>query len=79
MTELKLTYEERNAFTVMRKAIQRKPELAAALLEGLSKQVAVSVLQQAAKELDTLLKVSQAFSAAAKTLVSLDTPKEPSC
>jgi len=66
--KLGLTYEERQAWPVIRKAIKRKPELAAALLNGLVKEGAVLVLQQASKELTDLLAMNRAFSAAAAEL-----------
>lgn len=72
--DLKLTYEERNALAVIRKALQRKPGLAAALLEGMSKEAASRVLSQGQKELTDMLAVTRAFSAAAAKLVSLDAP-----
>jgi|688.fasta_scaffold646710_2 hypothetical protein len=75
--ELKLTYEERAALAVIRKALQRKPELAAAILAGMSKEVASRVLSQGQKELTDMLAVSKAFSAAAAALVTLD--KDSSC
>lgn len=63
-----LTYEEKNALDVLRKAMKRKPQIAAALMEGMAKEVAHTVLVQAQKELADLLKVSHAFSEAAGTL-----------
>lgn len=71
---LKLTYEERNALAVIRKALRRKPELANAILAGMSRGVAVRVLQQGQKELADLLSVSRAFSEAAAELTKLDAP-----
>jgi hypothetical protein len=64
----KLSYDERQAFMTVRKAIKRRPELAAALMEGMSKEVAVSVLLQAKRELDQLLVVNRAFIAASSAL-----------
>ena len=63
-----LTYEEKNALDVLRKAMKRKPQIAAALMEGMAKEVAHTVLVQAQKELADLLKVSHAFSEAAGAL-----------
>jgi hypothetical protein len=64
-----LTYEERNALEVLRKSMRRKPQIATALLEGMSKEIATNVLKQVQRELTDLLSVSQAFSAAAGALV----------
>lgn len=63
-----LTYEEKNALDVLRKAMKRKPQIAAALMEGMAKEVAHTVLKQVQKELADLLNVSHAFSAAAGEL-----------
>jgi hypothetical protein len=71
MAEKKLpamNYDERQAFMTVRKTIKRRPELAAALMEDMSKEVAVSVLLQAKKELDQLLVVNRAFIAASSAL-----------
>jgi hypothetical protein len=64
----KLRYDERLAFALVRKTIKRRPELAAALMEDMSKEVAVSVLLQAQQELKTLQLVARAFSEAAGVL-----------
>lgn len=64
----KLSYDERQAFMTVRKAIKRKPELAAALMEDMSKEVAVAVLLQAKNELDQLLVINRAFIAASSAL-----------
>ncbi len=64
----KLNYDERQAFMTVRKTIKRRPELAAALMEDMSKEVAVSLLLQAKKELDQLLVVNRAFIAASSAL-----------
>ena len=71
-----LTYEEKNALDVLRKAMKRKPQIAAALMEGMAKEVAHTVLVQAQKELADLLKVSHAFSEAAGTLAKQYKDKE---
>jgi predicted DNA-binding protein (UPF0251 family) len=73
---LKLNYEERNALAVVRKSMQRNPAMATALLEGMTKQVAVNVLLQAKKELADLLVVTQAITKAAGDLASSDALKE---
>ena len=71
MTEARatLTYEEKNALDILRKAMRRKPQIATALMEGMSKEIAANVLKQVQRELADLLAVSQAFSAAAGALV----------
>jgi hypothetical protein len=61
----KLNYDERQAFALVRKTIRRRPELAAALMEDMSKEVAVSILLKAKDELDCSLAVTRAFMAAA--------------
>lgn len=78
MTDIRatLTYEEKNALDVLRKAMKRKPQIAAALMEGMAKEVAHTVLVQAQKELADLLKVSHAFSEAAGTLAQQYKDKE---
>lgn len=78
MTDIRatLTYEEKNALDVLRKAMKRKPQIAAALMEGMAKEVAHTVLVQAQKELADLLKVSHAFSEAAGTLAKQYKDKE---
>lgn len=70
------TYEINHALKVLRAGIKRNPALAAAILDGMSKEVAVNVLQSAQKELATLLTVSQAMTAAAAALTKLDTPSK---
>lgn len=67
-----LSYEEKKAFDLIRKVIKRKPEVAKALLEGLSKDVACEVLVQVKSELADLMKVAQAFSDAAYQLAKYD-------
>jgi hypothetical protein len=71
MAEKKLPlmgYDERQAFMTVRKAIKRKPELITALMEDMSKEVAVAVLLQAKTELDQLLVINRAFIAASSAL-----------
>ena len=72
----KLNYDERQAFMTVRKTIKRRPELAAALMEDMSKEVAVSVLLQAQQELKTLQLVARAFSEAAGVLAKATTNPE---
>ena len=64
----KLTSDERNAFMSVRKIMMRKPEIATALLEDMSKDVAVSVLLQATRELENLQVVVRAVTQAAGTI-----------
>ena len=70
MDEVKasLTYEERQALDVLRKAMKRKPHIAAALMGGMGKEVAVTVLLQAKTEMAALMEVSRAFTTAAGVL-----------
>ena len=75
-TEIKFTYEERQAIAVLRKSIKRKPELANEIMKGMAREVAVNILLQVQKELSAMMIVSQAFSAAAKAVMPLD-KKEP--
>ena len=72
MSEIKLTYKEREAMHVIRKLLQRKPDAANLIMQGMAKEVAVNVLLQAQKELADLLKVSQAISAAAGEIAKLE-------
>ena len=65
----KLSYDERLAFATVRKTIKRRPEFAAALMEDMSKEVAVSVLQQGLKELNDMHAITRAFSQAAGEIV----------
>lgn len=73
MTEIKLTYEEREALPVIRKLLKRKPEAAAMLLEGIVKESAVNILLQAKKELADMLAVSSAITQAAGEIAKLET------
>ena len=74
-----LNIDEQRAIRLLRDSMKRKPEIAAALMQGMSKEVAVKVLLQAKEELNALMEMSRAFSAAALTLTKLDEPKEPTC
>jgi hypothetical protein len=65
MDYTKLTYEERQALPVIRNLIKRKPEMAALLLEDMTKEGAYSILKQAQKEISNLLALSHAMSEAA--------------
>ncbi len=70
--KVNLTYQEREAMHVIRKLLQRKPDAANLIMQGMAKEVAVNVLLQAQKELADLLKVSQAISAAAGEIAKLE-------
>ncbi len=70
--EIKLSYDERNAITVVRMMLKRNPAKAKFIMDGMAKEVAISVLLQAQKELANLLKVSQAISAAAGEIAKLE-------
>jgi hypothetical protein len=63
-----LTYEERYAVDVLRKAIRKKPEIIELLVREQSKELANRVLTQVRDELTLLLEVNRAFSAAAAKL-----------
>lgn len=72
----KLNYDERMAVKTLRASMRRNPQIAAQLLEGMSKEVAVAVLLQAKKEIELLLNISRTFSAAAGEIAKAE--KEPS-
>lgn len=71
-TKISLTWEERQALPVMRKLIMRKPEAAAMLIEGISKESAVNILLKAKQELADLLAVSHAMTQAAAEIAKMD-------
>jgi hypothetical protein len=75
-TEVKLTYEERQALPVIRRLLKRKPEAANILFEGIAKEAAVDILLQAERELAVLLAVSQAINLAAGEIVKLEKKDE---
>jgi hypothetical protein len=70
--KLALTYEERQALPIIRKAIKRRPELAAVLLEGMAKEAATAVMLQIRDELKVMLDVNRAFSEVAFKLAQLE-------
>lgn len=74
-----LTSEERNALAVIRRAIKNKPQLAALILQNMSKEAAVAVLKQGQKELNDLLAMNRAFSKAAASLAEAMPEEETSC
>jgi hypothetical protein len=75
--EIKLSYQEREALHLIRKTIQRRPEVAAMLLEGMAKEAAVGVMLKIRDELQVMLDVNRAFSEAAAKLAKID--KEQPC
>lgn len=64
-----MRYEERQAWPVIRELLKRKPEYAAMLLEGITKDAAVGILRQATKELNDMQAITRAFSQAAGEIV----------
>ena len=66
--QLNLTYEERQALPIFRKAIKRRPEIINELMKDMAYESAVSILLQAKRELAQLLEVNRAFVAAASVL-----------
>jgi hypothetical protein len=68
--KLSLTVDELHAFRLLRNAIRRKPQIIPALLEGMSRDVAVDVLLKAKTELNQLLEVNRAFVSASSALVN---------
>ena len=65
-------YEERQAFIVLRKAIQKKPWMVEELIKGLSEEMAYNILKQTSSELTRLLEVNRVFAEAAKALIPKD-------
>lgn len=72
MSEIKLTYEERQALPVIRKLLKRKPEFAAELLKDISKDAAVGILLQAQHELKQLHEVTKAMVAASAEIAKME-------
>lgn len=66
-----LSWEERQAVSIIRNAIKRKPEIINALLKDMSYESAVSVLLQVRDEIERLLAVNRVFMEAAAALVKL--------
>jgi hypothetical protein len=64
-----MKYEERQAWPVIRGLLKRKPEYAAMLLEGITRDAAVGVLQQGLKELNDMQAIARAFAEAAGAIV----------
>lgn len=67
-TPIRLTVEENESIRILRKSMQRKPEIAALLMKDMSREVAVRVMLTARDELNQLLAVNRAFTAAADKL-----------
>jgi predicted DNA-binding protein (UPF0251 family) len=67
-TPISLTLEEKESIRILRKSMQRKPEIAALLMKDMSREVAVRVMLTARDELNQLLAVNRAFTAAAAKL-----------
>lgn len=74
-TKLNLTIDELHAFRLMRKTIQRKPYIVPALIEGLSKEMAVETLLKLKTGLNELLAVNRAFAEACQKLAKQDNPE----
>lgn len=69
--KIALTYEERQALPVIRKLLKRKPEAAAMLIEGITKDAAVGILVHAQHELTQLHHVTKAITQAAGEIAKL--------
>lgn len=76
-TEIKLTYEERQALPVIKKLLKRRPEAAKMLMQDMTKAGAVEILLQVKDELALLHKLAQAMSQAAYEIAKFDKEKEP--
>lgn len=72
--QLTLTYEERQALATIRRALRKKPELAAAIMEGMGEEVATRALIQVRNELTMMLRVSSEFAKAAGKLAEAKQP-----
>jgi hypothetical protein len=75
-TKIALTYEERQALTIIQKLLKRKPEAFGLLMVGMSKEAAVNVLLTAKKEMQDLHLMAQAMVLAASEIAKMDKPKE---
>jgi len=67
-TEIKLTWDERQALPIIRAAIRRNPAVINVLMEDMARGHASAVLVQASKDLKQLLEVTQAFAAVAAVM-----------
>lgn len=72
MEPIKLSPHEREALRTIRKTIQRRPEVAAMLLEGMAKEAAVAVMLKIRDELQVMLDVNRAFSEVAHKLAQME-------
>ena len=70
--KVNLTYQEREAILVLRKALKTKPQIATLLLMDASRDAAVAVMKTISSELQSMLEVNRAFSAVAAELVRID-------
>lgn len=70
MTEVQrvMTYDERQAVIVLRKAILRKPWIANELLRDMPREVATTALLSVRDNLEQMQQVARAFSEAAAVL-----------
>lgn len=76
MSEIKLTYEERQALPVVRKLLRRNPDAAKLIMADMTKEAAVNVLLQVRVELKSLMAVSRAMSEAAGAIAKLEKANE---
>lgn len=68
----KYTITEREAIITIRKTMLTKPEIIKEIMKDMAYMSAFGVLTQAKDELDQLLRVSGAFSAAAMAIINQD-------
>jgi len=68
----KYTLAEREAINIVRKTMLTKPEIIKEIMKDMAYMSAFGVLTQAKHELDQLLQVSGAFSAAAMAIIKQD-------
>ena len=69
---IKLSPHEQDALRTIRRTIQRRPEVAAMLLEGMAKEAAVAVMFKIRDELAQTLEINRAFSEVAGKLAQLE-------
>ena len=65
----KYTYDERNAIALVRKTMLTKPEIIKEIMKDLPYLSSFNILQQAQRDLNQLLGVTQAFSEAAMAIM----------
>jgi hypothetical protein len=73
---IKLSPHEHEAVRLLRKTIQRRPEVAAMLLDGMAKEAAVAVMLKIRDELAMMLDINRAFSEVAGRLAQLEKKDE---